>query len=551
MSSLGGLKTAAVLGLLAAAAVTGIVIFRHLLCRRDGDRLANEGSGPDVQSKEDLSDSSPGPDQHFRQVLETAPDAYLAMNPALAITSWSGPAERLFGWASEEVLGGHVVDTLIPQPFRGVGLAALQKFLPSSQGYSEAGRIEIQAVNSAGQAFPVEFTIWWAGKGEETLLHAVARNLSGSGVAEDTMLCVEGSIVNSSDDAIFSEDLNGQILTWNAGAQELFGYRASEIVDRPSSVLVPPDRHAAIGPFLDMARRGEHVPHHRTVRLRKDGSRVDVAVSMSPIHDATGAVIGVSSIARDVTSEVAVDAALEELSPSLQRALDLARREAEQHSRRFLADAAHQLKTPITRIQASAETLMHSQSRPERDHLVATTLRETSRAARIIQSLLQLARLDQGQQLNPKRCDLVLLCRDEAGRAQDLAPHLDVAVAVSGHSELRPELDADAVRDILANLLDNARRHAVTLIEMAITLTDTQVEIRVSDDGAGLDEDVAERVFARFVSLDGEGGSGLGLPIARGLARAHGGDIVYEADAFVVRLPAHATTVAHSSVSAS
>ncbi len=211
-------------------------------------------------------------------------------------------------------------------------------------------------------------------------------------------------------------------------------------------------------------------------------------------------------------------------------------RAAQISSRRFVADAAHQLRTPMTGIQASAESLLRGAGPELRDALLANLVRETSRSARLIADLLKLARLDEGEPVRPAALDLVSLCRDEISRAWSLAPQLDVVLRAPA-LDWGVEVDENAVREILANLLDNARRHARSQIEVVLQADDEGVEVLVGDDGPGVSPDVVERIFDRFVTLDGLGGSGLGLAIGRELARAHGGDLGYREGAFVLRLP--------------
>lgn len=217
-------------------------------------------------------------------------------------------------------------------------------------------------------------------------------------------------------------------------------------------------------------------------------------------------------------------------------------RATEAKLRRFVADAAHQLRTPMTAIQASAEALLRGASGEQRDTLLANVVRETSRSARLIADLLTLARLDEGEVLQPARADLVAICRDEINRAWSLAPHLDVVLRAPA-TESWVEVDDHAVREILSNLLDNARRHASSEIAVVLVTSDEDVQVRVSDDGTGVAPDVVEPIFERFATFDSLGGSGLGLAIGRDLARAHGGDLVYEEAAFVLRLPVSAKNI--------
>lgn len=241
---------------------------------------------------------------------------------------------------------------------------------------------------------------------------------------------------------------------------------------------------------------------------------------------------------RPDTSLGEMAAAYDDMLDALEAALADAQA-AEDRSRRFLAGAAHQLRTPIASIQMGAENLIRAGPGAV-DALAASLVHETSRAARLIGGLLEMARLDRGEPLVPAPCDLVALCRDEADRVASRARALEIVVSAGDLPDTPAELDAHAVREILANLLDNARRHARERVEVTVGAATACKgwEVRVRDDGPGLPEGAEERVFERFVSLDGKGGSGLGLAIARDLARTHGGDLVYEGTAFALRLPA-------------
>ena len=227
--------------------------------------------------------------------------------------------------------------------------------------------------------------------------------------------------------------------------------------------------------------------------------------------------------------------AFDEMLDALEAALGDARA-SEERSRRFLAEAAHQLRTPTAGIQASVESLPYARTRPERERLLANVAQEASRAGRRVAALLRMARLDRGDRLARHSCDLVSLCREEAGRASVLAPNLVVSVHAADDSDVAA-VDPDAIREALANLLDNARRHAATRIDVTFARNEDVAEMSVVDDGPGLPKRVGERAFEPFVVLDGQGGSGLGLAIARGIARAHGGDVTYEEGRFVIRLP--------------
>lgn len=239
---------------------------------------------------------------------------------------------------------------------------------------------------------------------------------------------------------------------------------------------------------------------------------------------------------------VAYDRMLDSLEDALSST-----RDAEERTRRFVDDAAHQLRTPLTTIRGSAEALLQEPDPHIRDRLMANLIRETARSNRLLTSLLTLARADRWQSHDLVPSDLGELCLDEIERARSLAPELTITFEPSHEVDGTWLLDDRGTREILANLLDNARRHARQQIAVDTRLRPTpdgssSIELRVRDDGSGVAPGASEEVFERFAALDGQGGSGLGLPIARAIARAQGGDVSHHDGAFVVRLPARAVT---------
>jgi signal transduction histidine kinase len=225
------------------------------------------------------------------------------------------------------------------------------------------------------------------------------------------------------------------------------------------------------------------------------------------------------------------------LLTGLRTALDRAR-ESNRRSREFLAFAAHQLRTPVSGIRASAEALLLSPGRdPEEERLLGNLVNESARAGRLVADLLRIARLDQGEDFPAGPVDVAAVSRAAAGEVASRAPDLDVQVRANGAVVV--EASADALHEAVANLLDNARRHARSAISVDVSADPRAVTITVADDGVGVPAGLEEQVFERFFSGDRGGGAGLGLPIARGLVRAQGGDLRYDAAAarFVIELP--------------
>lgn len=182
------------------------------------------------------------------------------------------------------------------------------------------------------------------------------------------------------------------------------------------------------------------------------------------------------------------------------------------------------------------EALLVADTPAERDALLTLVAKESSRAGRRVAGLLRMASLDRGGGPRRRRCDVIAPCREEVERAASLAPQLDGNLRADEDS-VECEIDPDTIGETLANLLDNARRHANSRILVTVSIGRDDLELRVDDDGPGIASGDADRVFDRFVSLDGQGGAGLGLPIVRGIARSHAGEASYEEGAFVIRLP--------------
>jgi two-component system, OmpR family, sensor kinase len=223
-------------------------------------------------------------------------------------------------------------------------------------------------------------------------------------------------------------------------------------------------------------------------------------------------------------------------------------RRAGERMRRFLADASHELRTPIAAVQASAETLIRTNpARGAREELVLRILRETHRAGRLIDDLLAITRLEQGIPLATEQFDLVPLTAAAVERTRELAPSVTVRLHAPEHSQLHG--DPQRITRLLDNLLSNARyaTPAGGNITVCITNQAAEIQVEVSDTGPGIPQADRERIFERFTRLAGTypseaDGSGLGLAIARGIAIAHNGTLTCDdphgnGARFVLRLP--------------
>ena len=230
-------------------------------------------------------------------VIKQAYDAVFLRDSANAITLWNEGAEMTYGYTQEEALGRsphELLKTEPPVPFEEI-YECLRR-----EGYWEG---ELKHTRKDGVQIVVE-TRWATVRNElseVTSIMEITRDVTERKRAEQSLLQV-AAIVENSDDAIISKTLDGVILSWNPGAERLYGYTAAEAIGQPVTMLIPSDRPDEEPHILEQIRSGQRVDHYETVRVRKDGTIIDVSLTVSPVRDATGRIIGASKIARDITA---------------------------------------------------------------------------------------------------------------------------------------------------------------------------------------------------------------------------------------------------------
>jgi PAS domain S-box-containing protein len=350
------------------------------------------------------------------------------------------------------------------------------------------------------------------------------------------------AIVESSDDAIISKDLDGTITSWNNGAERLFGYTAAEAVGQPVTILIPEDRLDEEPSILGRVRAGQRVDHYETVRRRKDGTLVDISLTVSPIRDGLGRVMGASKIARDIT----------ERKESAARA-ERARQEAESANRakdEFLAMLGHELRNPLSAVRnATAAAVLDPVNR---DRALEIARRQTDQLTRIVDDLLDVARITRGRV--PLRKERVwlgdVIQRSVDGARALMEEHGQTLMLLPPREPVQLEADPGRLEQAISNLLTNAAKYSDPGGTVTVTAqTDgTEVVIAVRDQGIGIPPETLPTVFELFSqgqrSLDrGRGGLGIGLTLARRIVELHGGTVearsagLGKGAEFVIRLP--------------
>jgi PAS domain S-box-containing protein len=359
------------------------------------------------------------------------------------------------------------------------------------------------------------------------------------------------AIVRSSDDAIVSKTLDGVIKSWNPAAERIFGFTPSEAIGHHITLIIPPDRWSEEDEVLARIRRGESVEHFDTVRMRKDGTLLNISLTVSPVRNQAGVIIGVSKIARDVSLTKRLESERSDLLAREQSA----RSEAEAANRakdEFLATVSHELRTPLSAILGWAQVIRLQSDSDTLARAFESIERNARYQVQLIEDLLDLSRITAGKlRLEIQSVDLapVIVAALEtvrpaaAAKGIRLGSHIQPGVAMVMGDPVR-------LQQICWNLLSNAVKFTPLQGEVTIAVDRTQAttSIRVRDSGQGIAPDILPYIFERFRQEDPSltrthGGLGLGLAIVRYLVELQGGSVTAESPGkglgatFTVTLP--------------
>ncbi|MDY6908630.1 MAG: PAS domain S-box protein [Thermodesulfobacteriota bacterium] len=401
---------------------------------------------------------------------------------------------------------------------------------------------------------------------------AVYTDRSREKLAEEKLLEL-ASIVEFSNDAILSIDLNGTVRSWNPAAERIYGYSAEEMEGRSILTLVPPDYHEEVFGDLERIKNGERLEHHESVRITRDGRRLHVSVTISPVKDAEGRIVGISNIARDITQQKQMAAALERARVQLERRVEertrelaqaneelraeIARREEVEEALRessekikiFAYSVAHDLKSPAIGIYGLANLLArkYSDRLDEKGRAVCSQILKASEQVAALVDKINLFIASKESPLNIESLrvkELFEMIREEFS--------LQLGLRQIGWCE--PDTEAEILADRLAmirifrNLVDNALKYggeSLTEIRLGYQASAGLHVLTIADNGAGIRGENAERIFGLFHREGNTGdtlGTGLGLAIVKELAERHGGRVWVESQegrgtTFFVALP--------------
>ncbi len=383
--------------------------------------------------------------------------------------------------------------------------------------------------------------------GRPPCLIGIVEDITSRKLAEEAQARLV-AVIASSDDSIISMTLEGVVLSWNRGAELMYGYSAGEMIGHTTAVLIPENRLDEEPAILRRIRARERIEHFETVRRRKDGGLLDVSIAVSPIEDTRGNIIGASKITRDITESKRAEAAL---------------RETDRRKDEFLATLAHELRNPLAPIRQAAlvsraEGASDAQKRWSHDVIS----RQVHHMSLLLDDLLDVSRITRGTlELRLEMADLrdIVDAAVEAARPSIDAKRHGFSVQLPDHP-LQILVDPLRMAQILSNLLTNAAKYtdAAGRIELRAHYSDEQVTVVVTDSGIGIPRAAIKSVFEMFSQVKSaqdrsEGGLGIGLALAKGLVELHGGSIearsagIGRGSQFIMRLPRRAHDIKSTS----
>jgi PAS domain S-box-containing protein len=482
--------------------------------------------------------------RHLARVIESSDDAIVSRDLDGIITSWNRAAERMFGYTAEEAVG-RSIRMIIPDERQSEEDAVLHEV--------RAGRavshFETVRRTKSGTRIPISLTVSPIYDDAGTVIGAskIARDISDRRRA-DLATQHLAAVVQFSDDAIVTKDLDGTITSWNAAAERMFGYTAAEAIGRSVRMLIPPDRQTEEDTVLARIRAGHAVDHFETIRLRKDGTTIVISLTVSPILDETGVVVGASKIARDISERVRLLALAQQAS----RAKD-----------DFLAVLSHELRTPLHAIVGYTRLLRGGVLSGEKATRAIEALERNSHAlGQMVEDVLDISRIASGKvRLDVQPIELSQVVHHAISSVLPAADAKGVRIETvidprSGPVSGDPARLQQVVWNLLSNAVKFTPRHG--RVHVALERVDSYIELVISDTGAGIAPQFLPHVFDQFSQYDTgltrrSGGLGLGLSIVRHIVEMHGGTVeasspgTDQGSTFRIRMPTrivHATPIA-------
>lgn len=358
--------------------------------------------------------------------------------------------------------------------------------------------------------------------GKVTHIWQTARDSSQQKLAEEKQ-AILAAIVASSDDAIISKTLDGIITSWNQSATKMFGFTEAEAVGKHITIIIPKERIDEETMIIESIRRGEKIDHFETVRQGKDGTRKQISITVSPVKDSKGKIIGASKIARDISARAEAEKQGQLYMQRLQ--------ELNKYKDDFMVMASHELKTPLTVISANLQILQMMLKADSNLPFLDKTIKQVNKLSALITSLLDVSKIQAGKlALDPTLFDLTLLIEEISSNLQQTTSNQRI-IFNNRREKLMAHADRERIEQVLVNIIGNAIKYTHDSGEIIIDAgkNGNDIFVDIHDNGIGIAQEDIDNIFLRFYRVSGSAssfsGSGIGLYISSEIIKSHGGKI--------------------------
>lgn len=469
--------------------------------------------------------------------VDSSEDAIISKSLNGIITSWNPSATKLFGYTEEEAIGRNISFIIPPDC-----LVEEELIIESIKKGEKIDHFETVRIAKDGSEKNISLTVSPIKNnlGEVIGASKIVRDIADRDQQEEKQATL-AAIVDSSDDAIISKTLKGIITSWNASATRMFGYKEKEAIGKHISIIIPKERMEEETKIIESLTKGEKIDHFETIRIAKDGTFRNISLTISPLKNSRGKIIGASKIARDISLRIEAEKQRDLYTKGLQ---DLNRYKDE-----FMVMASHELKTPLTVITANLQILQEMMKKDVNLIFIEKVLKQVNKLSELISNLLNVSKIEAGKlELNPTLFDLNELIIEQVANLQQTTKNHKILFNKS-QKKLMVNGDSEKIEQVVTNIINNAIKYSRKPGDINVTIAKIKNFIRVDikDEGIGIPKKDIKNIFLRFFRVRGSAssfsGSGVGLYIASEIIKNHKGKIwveskVGEGSEFHFTLPA-------------
>ncbi|MEO8111459.1 MAG: PAS domain S-box protein [Ginsengibacter sp.] len=455
-------------------------------------------------------------------IVQCSQDAIISKKLDGTITTWNSAAERIFGYTAQEAIGDNISiiipEELLPEEkdiIKKIKRGEIIEHYETIRKRKDGRRISIALTIS-----PIKDE-----NGKTIGASKIARDITGEKESKrnEAMLA---AIVDSSDDAIISKTLDGYITSWNFTAEKMFGYPANEAIGKHISIIIPPERIGEEAIIIDNIRNGKKLDHFETVRVAKNGRQINISLTVSPVKNSNGEIIGASKVARDISERAEIERQRQLYTKRLQ--------ELNNYKDDFMAMASHELKTPLTIVKSNLQILEHLLATDSNVKFIQLNLKQVDKLTDLVNNLLDISKIQIGKlEINKTVFDLDILMKEIIDNIHQALEGRRIYYK-KRDDKLMVFADSSRIEQVIINVLTNAIKYSPGGPDVIVDAFDDDGKIIVSikDGGIGIPQEDLQNIFTRFYRVRGMAstfsGSGIGLYISSEIVKQHGGEMWVE-----------------------